>query len=280
MRFMNAFLAGVVVALQSLTGTLFGTPADAYQMTTPSPSETAPVIISYSPGASTSTPELALAQASTSLVIDLSRAASTSVASTTSSLAEGSKASSSNTSAVTITSLLDPLASAVDALADKISGFADHFATNELTFTRATGPEVNTQKLCIGATCVNETQLQALLALTGQAPPNASLKPVATTTAVSNRKSSPRAPTISINGNNPLHIANGTAFIDPGATVTGPTSADTNLGVHVFLDGTEVPTISLDTSIAGTHTIEYVTFNDSGTATSTRKLIIEPARFL
>ncbi|MDO8521658.1 MAG: hypothetical protein Q7S08_00005, partial [bacterium] len=62
---------------------------------------------------------------------------------------------------------------------------------------------------------------------------------------------------------------------DLGAIITGPTEADTNLGIHTFLDGLAMDTINLDTSIAGTHTIDYVATNSAGTATSTRTVIVE-----
>jgi hypothetical protein len=56
----------------------------------------------------------------------------------------------------------------LNSLTGAIAGFADHFTTKELTFTRATGEEIYVQKLCIGVTCVTESQLQALLNQVGQ----------------------------------------------------------------------------------------------------------------
>ena len=86
------------------------------------------------------------------------------------------------------------------------------------------------------------------------------------------------AQTIVINGNNPATISVGTTFGDLGAIITGPTEADKNLGLRVFVDGRElqpVETAQIDTSVAGEHTIDYVAQNSFGTATSTRTVIVE-----
>lgn len=56
-----------------------------------------------------------------------------------------------------------PLVAAVQGLINRISDFADHFTTKELTFSRATGEEIDVERLCIGTTCVTEDQLKALL---------------------------------------------------------------------------------------------------------------------
>lgn len=66
--------------------------------------------------------------------------------------------------------LLAVLVSAVQGLMSRVGNFSDAFATRELTFTRATGDEIDVQKLCIGSTCVTESQLQALLNQVGQQP--------------------------------------------------------------------------------------------------------------
>ena len=61
----------------------------------------------------------------------------------------------------------------VKSLAVTVAGFADHFTTKELTFTRATSDEIDVKrlkadettsdKLCVGSTCITESQLAALL---------------------------------------------------------------------------------------------------------------------
>jgi hypothetical protein len=85
------------------------------------------------------------------------------------------------------------LAQKVDELAATVATFADHFATKELTFTRATGDEIDVRRLCVrdtaGATCISRAQLDALLQQAGQSPaagptapaPQSSLAPIATT---------------------------------------------------------------------------------------------------
>ncbi|HEX5863214.1 MAG TPA: tail fiber domain-containing protein, partial [Casimicrobiaceae bacterium] len=81
-----------------------------------------------------------------------------------------------------ILAALQKLMAKVSDLTDTVASFAGHFATRELTFTRATGDEidVNTVKskaLCLGLTCVSESELQALLRQTGQSPAAALANP-------------------------------------------------------------------------------------------------------
>ena len=90
-------------------------------------------------------------------------------------------------------------------------------------------------------------QLAALLSQTGSAG-FANPSPAASSTP----------PVISINGANPAHIHVGDVYNDLGATITGPTQADTNLGLHLFLDGAAVPSVTIDTSAPATDTIDYV----------------------
>jgi hypothetical protein len=66
-----------------------------------------------------------------------------------------------------------------------------------------------------------------------------------------------------------------TTSLSLGAIITGPTDADKNLGIHLFLDGIAVPSITLDTSASSTHMIDYVATNAAGTATSTRTIFVE-----
>jgi hypothetical protein len=67
----------------------------------------------------------------------------------------------------------------------------------------------------------------------------------------------------------------GSVYADLGATITGPTDSDRNLGIHTFVDGVPMDVILIDTSAPGTHTIEYVATNTAGTATSTRTVIVD-----
>jgi hypothetical protein len=91
--------------------------------------------------------------------------------------------------------LLAIVVNAVKSLIDKITAFADSFTTKELTFTRATGDEIvvrkaSVQELCVGSTCLTESQVQALLNQVGQQPSSPSTPvsdhgPAATMTASS-----------------------------------------------------------------------------------------------
>jgi hypothetical protein len=86
-------------------------------------------------------------------------------------------------------------------------------------------------------------------------------------------------PTIEINGANPAIIYAGDGYAALGATITGATDADKNLGLKYFFNGQLVSDIVLDTSHVATDTIDYVATDQIGlTATSTRTVIVEPAR--
>ena len=70
----------------------------------------------------------------------------------------------------------------------------------------------------------------------------------------------------------------GESYQDLGATITGPTDADKNLGLKYFLNGELVSDIVIDTSAVATDTIDYVAIDPAGlTATTTRTVIIEAA---
>ena len=84
----------------------------------------------------------------------------------------------------------------------------------------------------------------------------------------------PGAPTIQILGNNPARVPIGSAYADLGAVITGPTPADAALGIHIFVDGTEVQTPSFDTSKAAEYLIEYRATNSAGTGSAQRTVQI------
>lgn len=129
--------------------------------------------------------------------------------------------------------LISPIVSAIQALSaditsieNTIAGFANSFTTNQLTFVRGQGAEIdvqtaNVQTLCIGSTCITEAQLQALLASAGQAgaaDASSGGSPSGNTEATST------APVLQINGDNPAVVQVGAAYNDLGATITGPQS--------------------------------------------------------
>jgi hypothetical protein len=177
--------------------------------------------------------------------------------------------------------LISPVVSAIQELdqqltnlANAVSGFADSFTTNQLTFVRGQGTEMDVQKLCIGSTCITETQLDALLTAAGQSGTSAGPTD-ASSSADTEASSTP--PVIQINGDNPAIAQVGATYNDLGATVTGPT-VDLNLGIQTFVNGVAMSPVQIDTSAAATDTIDYVATDQSGlTSTSTRIIIIEAA---
>lgn len=160
------------------------------------------------------------------------------------------------------------------------------YATNGI-FNQIFAQTGHFDTLCIGSTCLTESQLDALLAKNGIQASNATSTDATTTPTVQigdptttiSGASSSTPPTITINGDNPATIQVGDSYDDLGATVsdTGPGQAgDTNLGVKTFLNGTLVSNIVIDTSSVATDTIDYVATDTDGlTATSTRTVIID-----
>jgi hypothetical protein len=62
---------------------------------------------------------------------------------------------------------------------------------------------------------------------------------------------------------------------DLGSTITGP-QADLNLGITIYVNGTEMAPVEIDTSETATDTIQYVVTDTQGLAsTTTRTVIIE-----
>jgi hypothetical protein len=177
--------------------------------------------------------------------------------------------------------LVSPIVSAIQALSadvssieNAITGFGDSFTTNQLTFVRGQGNEIDVQKLCIGSTCVTEDQLKAILSSANQSPASGSTSS-SDSSATSSEVNTP--PVISINGNNPAIVQVNATYNDLGATITGP-QADLNLGITTFLNGTLTSNIAIDTSAAATDTIDYVATDSGGlAATSTRIVIVEAA---
>ena len=163
----------------------------------------------------------------------------------------------------------------VFALADKVASMADKIMTKELIATNVTADTIqfgtaSGQRICLGATCVTEAQLQAMLAAANQ-----SAAPSGKASAGTPTTSSSTPPQITIAGNNPAHIIVGDTYQDLGATAKDNEGHE--LGVKTFLNGALVSDIVLDTSTTTTATIDYVATDTWGnTATATRWVIIEP----
>ena len=170
--------------------------------------------------------------------------------------------------------LLASLQQQVKVLSTTVAGFADAFTTNQLTFTRATGQELCLQQSNGSPVCVTGDQLAALLA--GEEASTIQTDAAVPTAATANATTTiDKSPIIQINGDNPAIVQVGDSYQDLGATITGPT-ADLNLGITTYLNGTLTSNIVIDTSQAATDTIDYVATDQTGlTSTSTRTVIIE-----
>ncbi|MBI4088326.1 tail fiber domain-containing protein [Candidatus Kaiserbacteria bacterium] len=163
--------------------------------------------------------------------------------------------------------------------ADAGNGIGEFFAasihTGSLAFSRAIG-----QELCLGETCITESDLKEFLQSKNgrEAQTAAAAEPPASITediGTPERSDLSGVPIIAIQGANPATIKVSDTYQDLGATITGPTDADKNLGLRYFVDGAAVSSVSLDISASTTHTIDYVATNSSGTATSTRTVVIQ-----
>ncbi|HEX5863664.1 MAG TPA: immunoglobulin-like domain-containing protein [Casimicrobiaceae bacterium] len=166
---------------------------------------------------------------------------------------------------------IQELAQKVYGLADTVAGFAERFVTKELVATNLYG-----QKLCLGTTCITESQLQAMLAAAGQ--PSSALQTPDTSSSTPTTPS--MLPVIQINGENPAHIHVGDTYQDLGATAKD--SAGHDLGLKFYLNGIPVSDIVLDTSTTTTYAIDYVATlpaqagdTNGLTSTSTRTVYVD-----
>ncbi len=151
-------------------------------------------------------------------------------------------------------------------LASAGNGIVDLFATHLHAET------VYAKELCLGETCINESQLKALLngQAAGASAPSSSIGNTGSTTTDT------EAPTITLNGNNPASVEVGASYSDLGATITD--NVDTNLGYTVSLDNatsTSIDQLLLDTSVGGTHYLVFTAADQAGnTAHATRTVIV------
>ena len=141
--------------------------------------------------------------------------------------------------------------------------------TGKLIAQEVETQKLTTQQFCVGATCITETEFQALLQ-------NAGLIPAADTTPAPTSTSTPadtEPPVITILGNNPATIDVGASYADMGVTVTD--NVDSNLGYTASLDGgpelSQGAGLTIDTSATSTHSIIYKAVDQAGnTATASR----------
>ena len=146
-----------------------------------------------------------------------------------------------------------------------VAWFAD--AANGITKFFAS--EVHTDTLCIGETCVTESELKELLAhKSANVSPNTATNDIDTT-----------PPTISIIGANPAEITVGTGYSDLGATAHDTEQGDLSVITYQRTQGEgewrEVSYVSIDTEAAGEHEIRYEAVdNDGNTAHAVRTVIV------
>jgi hypothetical protein len=138
------------------------------------------------------------------------------------------------------------------------------------------------QKLCVDVICITRNEFQAMVAAANQSGTDASGTGSPTpppssngAAASSSPDSSATPPVLQVNGENPAHIHVGDTYNDLGARITGPT-ADVNLDITTYVNGTLMNPVQLDTTQAATDTIQYVATDQSGlTSTSKRTVIVE-----
>jgi len=102
--------------------------------------------------------------------------------------------------------------------------------------------------------------------------------PASSSVSTSTATSTPAlgGPSITVNGNNPSYVPLGTTYADLGATVTD--SAEPNLGYDTLVNGTQVTSVSLDTSTTTQYTVTYVAVDSAGnTAQATRTVFVGSA---
>jgi hypothetical protein len=196
--------------------------------------------------------------------------------------------------------LISPIVSSIQALSVDITSIENTLASFATSFTThiLTADTIDTGTLCItdgpndhAPVCVTKAQLAALLSAapstTGSvtSPPPSNPSPTPSVSVTSSASSTPPVsvtssatpPVIHINGDTPAIIQVGDSYTDLGATITGPT-ADINLGITTYVNGTPMNPIQLDTTQAATNTIAYVATDQNGlSSTAARTVIIAAA---
>lgn len=154
--------------------------------------------------------------------------------------------------------------------ANLIAWFAD--AANGITTIFALEGHFS-DKLCVGSTCVDESQLAALLAGQQTTPSSPSNTPA------SPASGQPSLIELFLNGNAISTVSVGDSYADLGVIASSSDSSLLNLTVHTLVNGTLTEPVVIDTSLAGTSTITYYIESTSTPATilasTTRTVIVE-----
>ena len=181
------------------------------------------------------------------------------------------------------------LASIIDAIVEWLKTATvtiKNVTTDAITAFTGVFEKLTAKEPCLGQTCLNETQLKALLnqggPSTGSGTTDSSVIPAEAGIQSGSQIESgmtdvdTQAPVITINGLNPTEIEINTIYSDMGVTVTD--NINNNLGYKISLNGgPEIypQELILDTSAAGEHTITYIATDQAGnTGTTSRTVII------
>jgi hypothetical protein len=144
---------------------------------------------------------------------------------------------------------------------------AQYFADG--IFKRIFAGEIHTDQLCVsdenGETCITKAQLDALIAGAGNSGGGSGGNG-------GGGNPDTEAPVITIVGNNPAHIYVGDTYADLGATVTD--NVDQNLGIVIFVDDVEVSQVTIDTAVAGEHTVRYESTDTAGNVGSATRTVV------
>lgn len=81
-------------------------------------------------------------------------------------------------------------------------------------------------------------------------------------------------PILQILGNNPASVFVGASYADLGAVITGPTDADRNLGIKIFVNDVEMATPVIDTSQAANWFIRYEVTNGAGRQVTAERVVL------
>ena len=80
------------------------------------------------------------------------------------------------------------------------------------------------------------------------------------------------APVITVIGANPFYLSVGTAYVEPGVTITD--NVDQGLSYDLSVDGDPAETHPLDTSVAGEHILTYKVIDTAGNLTTATRAVV------
>jgi hypothetical protein len=157
--------------------------------------------------------------------------------------------------------------------------------------------EVHTKTLCVadqngGETCITKDQLDALISSAGKPVSQGAIGGIGgstgggtaggstgstTNSGTGSTTADTEAPTLAVIGGTTVNVDVGASYTDQGVTISD--NVDTSLSYTMSLDGTAgvAPSaFTLDTSVAGTHSIEFKATDTAGNVgTVTRTVVVQ-----